>query len=184
MSAADLTSTHFLRYCRFLTNLCDPYGRAFRRGKGTILDSGTTDTYLPKAVAKVFAEAWARYTKTPISNRTQRYTHAEFETLPSVTFLFANNVTMTVEPLSYMEGVPLETEESIRKVVPWEGSIELTNRIYLDEPEGAVLGANAMLGYDILFDAQGKQIGLAKADCASPLLTPANSQLSSSLSSS
>jgi hypothetical protein len=152
---------------------------AFRRGKGTILDSGTTDTYLPKAIAKAFAAAWALYTRVTLSNRTLRFTHAEFETLPSVTFLFSNNVTMTIEPLSYMEGVPLEDDESIRKVVPWEGSIELTNRIYLDEPEGAVLGANAMFGYDVLFDAQGKRIGFAKADCFSALPTTPTARLSS-----
>lgn len=30
----------------------------FQRGKGIIVDSGTTDTYLPKTVAKGFSKAW------------------------------------------------------------------------------------------------------------------------------
>lgn len=30
----------------------------FQRGKGIIVDSGTTDTYLPKSVAKGFSKAW------------------------------------------------------------------------------------------------------------------------------
>lgn len=30
----------------------------FQRGKGIIVDSGTTDTYLPKSVAKGFSIAW------------------------------------------------------------------------------------------------------------------------------
>lgn len=30
----------------------------FQRGKGIIVDSGTTDTYLPKFVAKGFSKAW------------------------------------------------------------------------------------------------------------------------------
>lgn len=30
----------------------------FQRGKGIIVDSGTTDTYLPKSVAKGFSNAW------------------------------------------------------------------------------------------------------------------------------
>lgn len=30
----------------------------FQRGKGIIVDSGTTDTYLPKSVAKGFSQAW------------------------------------------------------------------------------------------------------------------------------
>lgn len=30
----------------------------YQRGKGIIVDSGTTDTYLPKTVAKGFSKAW------------------------------------------------------------------------------------------------------------------------------
>lgn len=30
----------------------------FQNGQGTIVDSGTTDTFLPKAVATGFSEAW------------------------------------------------------------------------------------------------------------------------------
>lgn len=30
----------------------------FQRGKGIIVDSGTTDTYLPRSVAKGFSAAW------------------------------------------------------------------------------------------------------------------------------
>lgn len=81
-----------------------------------------------------------------------------------------------MEPMSYMEGVPTEEHNGpLRTVIPWQGTMELTNRIYLDEPEGAVLGANAMFGYDILFDVQNKRIGLAKADCGSELLPPTSS---------
>ncbi|CAN0409020.1 unnamed protein product, partial [Laminaria digitata] len=31
---------------------------AFRSGGGTIVDSGTTDTYLPEALARGFLETW------------------------------------------------------------------------------------------------------------------------------
>lgn len=34
----------------------------FQRGKGTIVDSGTTDTYLPKSVASGFSKAWEQAT--------------------------------------------------------------------------------------------------------------------------
>lgn len=34
----------------------------FQRGKGTIVDSGTTDTYLPKTVAQGFSNAWEKTT--------------------------------------------------------------------------------------------------------------------------
>eukprot|EP00957_Ditylum_brightwellii_P024829 1876991-Ditylum_brightwellii.AAC.1 len=41
----------------------------------------------------------------------------------------------------------------------------LHNRIYLDEPDGTVLGSLAMINHDILFDIEGKRIGLARAVC-------------------
>jgi hypothetical protein len=56
-----------------------------------------------------------------------------------------------------MEGLP--------STLDWSGSRELVNRVYVDEPEGAVLGANAMAGHEILFDIQGQQVGIASANC-------------------
>jgi len=137
--------------------------RAFHGGKGTILDSGTTDTYLPQAIAEKFQKSWKSLTGgLQYSRRRYKYSYAEYEKLPSLTFKFENNVTLTVQPDSYMESV---SASKILSRDPWEGTIELVNRIYIDEPTGAVLGANTMLGYDILFDIEGKQVGLAKADC-------------------
>lgn len=34
----------------------------YQKGKGIIVDSGTTDTYLPKSVAKGFSKAWESVT--------------------------------------------------------------------------------------------------------------------------
>lgn len=36
----------------------------YQRGKGIIVDSGTTDTYLPKSVAVGFSKAWEKSTGT------------------------------------------------------------------------------------------------------------------------
>jgi hypothetical protein len=84
-----------------------------------------------------------------------------------------------------MEHVPLD-DASSGNVVPWEGTLGLINRLYFDEHEGSVLGANAFFGYDILFDAGGDnnngsssssssssssqqeaRIGIALSDCHS-----------------
>jgi hypothetical protein len=130
---------------------------AFHGGKGTILDSGTTDTYLPQAVAEKFSATWMSLTGLSFKKRKKRYSWTEFLTLPAISFVFAGNVTLTMEPSSYMEGVPTTPD--------WRGTKELVNRVYLDEPEGAVLGANTMFGHDILFDTQGQRVGLARADC-------------------
>ena len=134
-----------------------PILNAFHGGKGTILDSGTTDTYLPQAAAERFQEVWTALTGWQFRQRKKRYSWQEFLLLPPISITFEGNVTLTVEASSYMEGVPSTPD--------WPGTRELVNRVYLDEPEGAVLGANAMTGHEILFDTQGQRVGLAKADC-------------------
>jgi Xylanase inhibitor N-terminal len=139
---------------------CDPKSDAlssFHGGKGTILDSGTTDTYLPKAILERFQEVWMELTGISFLKRKRRYTWLEYLKLPSIAIMFQGNVTMTIDPSSYMEGVP--------STVDWSGSRELVNRVYVDEPEGAVLGANAMTGHEILFDIHGQQVGMARANC-------------------
>jgi hypothetical protein len=140
---------------------------ALNIGKGCILDSGTTDTYLPLVVKKAFIKA-AALASGGVSdfsdrNRSKSYTFQEYQKLPEITFMFANHAKIVMLPRYYMENVPLDDMTS--NVKPWKGTKSLTNRIYLDEKQGAVLGANAMFGYDILFDAQGHQVGIAKANC-------------------
>lgn len=139
-------------------------------GKGCILDSGTTDTYLPSKLAKSFGKA-AMITTDGLTDfsdgvRRRSYSFAEFEMLPNLTFVMANNVTLTMQPRYYMEGITLD---HLNEVETWTGKKVLTNRVYLDEAEGAVLGANAMIGFDILFDTQGHQVGIAKADCTATI---------------
>jgi hypothetical protein len=80
-----------------------------------------------------------------------------------ITVEFANNASLAILPDHYMEGLQLDS--STGRAKPWDKSIPLTNRIYLDESQGSVLGANAMYGYDILFDVQGHQIGVTAANC-------------------
>lgn len=144
--------------------------QSINSGKGCILDSGTTDTYLPAKLAKRFAKAAMAATNglTNFSDqlRQRSYSFAEFQILPQITFVLANNVTLTMEPRHYMEGITLDRGDLVDQ---WEGSKILTNRVYLEETDGAVLGANAMIGVDILFDLQGHQVGIAKADCTASL---------------
>jgi hypothetical protein len=129
---------------------------SFREGRGTILDSGTTDTYLPLDLAERFEQVWENNTGKQFSESTHAYTYSEFRNLPFINIHLVNNVTITMEPEHYMEGATME---------PWTGTRNLTNRVYVDEPGGAVLGLNAMMDYDILFDASHNRVGIAKAHC-------------------
>ncbi|KAL7571970.1 hypothetical protein ACA910_001631 [Epithemia clementina (nom. ined.)] len=158
--------------------------RAFHQGKATILDSGTTDTFLPAALEPVLAPAWEEITGLQYhSQRRHEYTWLQFQALPDIHLQLAANVTWTLRPRFYMEGVSLvratsnsdhgmqdhddtETSGSDGLVVqPWSGKKTLTNRVYVDEPIGAVLGLNAMMGYEIEFNHPRQAIGVALTNC-------------------
>ena len=164
--------------------------REINAGKGCILDSGTTDSYFPESLLRPIRRAVLEYGKArsgeitgeiPVLDdhdldlfspklRERPYTYQEFEVLlPTVTLVFANEVALNILPKHYMENVPLDASSG--NVVPWEGTLILTNRLYFEEENGSVLGANAFFGYDILFDAtnelnkQQGMIGIAPSDC-------------------
>jgi len=53
-------------------------------GKGVILDSGTTDTYLHKSLAQPFNEAWKKITGKPYSNLPVKLTRQQIAELPTI----------------------------------------------------------------------------------------------------
>ncbi|GKY99676.1 hypothetical protein MPSEU_000921600 [Mayamaea pseudoterrestris] len=132
----------------------DRWVRAFATGPGTVLDSGTTDTYLPMQLSEEFARVWEKESGFSYYKRTKRYSYDEFLRLPDIRFVFKGNVTLQALPLAYMEGA-LSTR--------WTGRRELSNRIHVNEPKGAVLGMNVQRNHDIHYEAD--RIGFAKADC-------------------
>lgn len=150
---------------------------SFNDGKGTIIDSGTTDTFLPKGAAKAIRRAWKALSGRPYSNTLERYTHQQFQRLPDVTLTLAGNVTWVLSPHNFMEAAKLvmgrgggtnQVEEIVQvdTSIPWTGVKTFTNRLYLDEVGGCVLGGNAMAGHDILFDVGRRRVGIAEADCS------------------
>jgi len=154
---------------------------AFNDGKGTIIDSGTTDSYLPRVIARPFRRAWETITGHVHSNKLERYTYARFRRLPNITItvhgLRGTSIRWSATPSNYMEEMAVTRTNSelrsariIKRVditKPWEGTKSFTNRIYVDEPNGCVVGGNWMADHDVLFDVQGKRIGIARAECTS-----------------
>jgi hypothetical protein len=53
-------------------------------GKGVILDSGTTDTYLHKSLAQPFNIAWKKITGKPYSNLPVKLTRQQISELPTI----------------------------------------------------------------------------------------------------
>jgi hypothetical protein len=138
---------------------------AFNAGKGTVVDSGTTDTYIPKQVAPQFIRAWEKITKTKYHNEATRLTWRNFQKFPNVTIVLASGYKWVIEPHSYLEQAHLKESPLVDTRSAWDGRITFRNRLYVDEPEGAVLGSNAMIGHDILFDLEGQTLGIAGANC-------------------
>ena len=142
---------------------------SFNSGKGTVIDSGTADMYLPSAISDEFQNAWKSIIGDEkwLHNKAISYTYDDFQKLPNITFTLSKGYRWVIQPIQYMEEQfqAGTIKESIINQ-GWEGLKTFTNRIYLDEPRGCVLGANAMYNHDILFDIENSRIGIASADCS------------------
>lgn len=124
----------------------------FNKNRGVIFDSGTTDTYLPRSVGSNFRKAWERISGWPHDNQPHLLSKKQFEYLPSLNFVFEGGATLSLHPSMYMEA-------DEKKFGQW------TNRIYIEEPSGSILGANAFLYHEIIFDEQALTLGFVPSDC-------------------
>ena len=123
----------------------------YNNGKGMIVDSGTTDMYLPRASASAFEHAWRDIAgRSYTAGSAYTYTDEQLLRLPSVHVRMAEGRTVTIVPEAYME---------------WVGGTTYRPRIYLDENSGGVMGGPFLRGHDVLFDSSTKQIGFARATC-------------------
>jgi hypothetical protein len=131
--------------------------KALHGGRGTVLDSGTTDIYLPTIMEPVIATVWKDRTSGHVwKKHTQKYTYDAFLRLPLFHFILQGNVTITLEPRYYMD-------HDGTLDMPWDGTKSLSNLIRTEEDTGAVFGFNGMAGYDFYY--KESHIGIARADC-------------------
>eukprot|EP01038_Epipyxis_sp_PR26KG_P006810 gene6810-9326_t len=127
----------------------------FNNGKGTIVDSGTTDTYLPSALQSQFKSLYTSIAKMPYGNSAIEINADQFASLPTIIYRLLglqkdSYIDVECPPSSYLEAF------KNKKYSP---------RIYLTEQTGAVLGANFMNGHNVIFDPDGLKIGFVKSDC-------------------
>ena len=132
----------------------------FIAGKGTIVDSGTTDTYLPSDITRKWVSLFAEMSGgMQYNNKMQHMSDADFARLPTLVYRlesFDGKGTVDVEspPSAYTETVVLPN-----------GSVRRTHRVYTTEGAGVVLGSNFMLGHNTIFDIDGGKIGFAPSKC-------------------
>lgn len=161
-----------------LVTTTETFLSAFNDVKGTIIDSGTTDSYLPKVIAQPFMKAWENITGSVYSNKFEGFTYSTFLKLPNITITVDGvdgKILWSATPSNYMEEFVLKRRKQGEKAThqvrriditkPWNGRRTFINRIYLDELKGCVLGGNFMADHDILFDITNKRIGIARAEC-------------------
>jgi Eukaryotic aspartyl protease len=123
--------------------------------KGVIVDSGTTDTYLPQAAKRQFEDLFKKISGIPYSNNNIALKKSQIESLPTMIMKLEGldgqgPVEIEMPPSSYMENL---------------GGGKYAFRIYLTEASGAVLGANFMNDQNVIFDIDQRKVGFARSSC-------------------
>jgi len=146
---------------------------------GVILDSGTTDTYLHRAIGPAFRQVWKEIVGTPYNNDKVSLTLEQVASLPTVLIQLKSEKGMNAGVGGPDEGVTglagsLDPDypHDVVLAIPASHYLEhdhesgqYTARVYVSEGGGSVLGANTMMGHDVLFDVKGGRIGIAESDC-------------------
>jgi len=148
-------------------------------GKGIIVDSGTTDTYLSSSMADEFYTAWRKVTGMEYSNSAIPLTTEQLRSLPTLLFQLQAHGTSDEDLLDVSAETPglvgnLDPSNShdVLLAVPSDHYMEFSpmqnayiSRIYVTENTGGVLGANVLQGHDVLFDWENGRIGIARSLC-------------------
>jgi len=127
----------------------------FHAGKETIIDSGTTDTYLPSALADEFRFVFKQMTGIPYKDSGYTGIHeSQLTSLPVLVFqvesIDGSLIDLEMDANSYMESV---------------GNDKYAFRILFDGEKEAILGANFMNNKNIIFDTDRRRVGFAKSKC-------------------
>ena len=122
-------------------------------GKGVIVDSGTTDTYLPHYLRGRFEQLFKQVSGVAYSTSRMPLNEVQRAALPTVV--------LRLQSLDGTIDVRVPSSSYIDRLGPGM----FVGRIFLTENSGAVLGANVMNGHDVLFDPEAKRVGFAISDC-------------------
>ena len=123
----------------------------YNGGKGTIVDSGTTDTFLPTSVQQRFNELFLQITGVDYTQDAIHLTYAQVAMMPNIVIsvegVDGNNIDLEIPASSYVNNL---------------GGGKYAFRIYFQDDTGIVLGGNFFLEKNIIFDADNQRIGFAQ----------------------
>ena len=152
---------------------------AVNSGKGVIVDSGTTDTYLHKKLAKSFASVWKSVTKKDYSHNGFTLTEDQLRTLPTILVQMRSTDTRAdpslgspKDTIGFVGALDPTSPYDVLLAIPAINYMEYspltglyTSRLYFTETQGGVLGANAMQGHNVVFDWENGRVGFAESSC-------------------
>lgn len=148
-------------------------------GKGVIVDSGTTDTYLNRAVAKEFGKAWKKATGRAYSHSPIRLSDEQLRALPTILVqchAYSQKADASIETYDTIPGytgkLDPKNPNDLLIAIPATSYMDYspimnhyTSRVYFTETAGGVLGSNAMQGHNVVFDWENGRIGFAESSC-------------------
>jgi hypothetical protein len=148
---------------------------------GIIVDSGTTDTYWNRGISSAFSKLFAELAGRQHSNSAWSLTHEELMALPTILFQLESSAIANGDlgdnlDFYHTTGLAgsLDTEHPYDVLLAFPPSHYMeydpdtdkyTSRFYPTENRGSVIGANAMMGHNILFDSDKDRIGWAESNC-------------------
>jgi hypothetical protein len=147
-----------------------------------LIDSGTTDTYLPRKFRADFERVWKEMTSVPYHHEPIDLSEEELNRLPTVLFQLEGDTQANQKlgsspyPLgtlgSAIPDVNRSMAENFDVVVSMPASHYMEykngryiNRLYIDDAFDSTLGANFMMGHDIVFEIETGRLGWAESTC-------------------
>ena len=132
------------------------------QGKGIIIDSGTTDTFLSSNIKKSFETMFLKMSNgIRFGNHKMTLTDRQFRRLPVIVYRFQNKYDES--QFIDIETSPISYADKFRSAKP--GAHDYIFRIYLTEGAGAVLGSNFMNYHNIEFDIENMEVGISSESC-------------------
>jgi hypothetical protein len=153
---------------------------ALNSGKGVIVDSGTTDTYLNVKVAREFNRAWKKVTGVAYSHTPISLTQEQLRQLPTI-LIQCQAASIKKDPSiedydsipGYTGSLDPSSPEDLLIAVPATSYMDYSpitrrymSRLYFTETAGSVLGSNTMQGHNVVFDWENGRVGFAESTCA------------------
>ena len=148
---------------------------------GIIVDSGTTDTYFSRSMSSAFKSAYKQMTGKDYNHNTVKLDPSELKNYPTIIFQLSGDVDRNRAVTQSNPDLPInnlagdldpDNPYDVLIAMPPEHYFEYDEdsgkyeaRFYTDEGSGGVLGANAMMGHNVLFDIEKGVIGWSEANC-------------------